>query len=207
MAHASTHDSLALDHAAGALEPSAILVLNAHARLNARAGQTARLADILGGALLEAMPPATMHATPLPQGVLADMSEEDRAAASSSRSEALIRLAQSDPSSLSWRWRWFGVRDHALPVSGARLLRMKPSAFAPRHAHDAYELTLVLSGRFIDENACYSVGDLAIAGPGDTHRPRTLPTEGCLCLTANVGLNSANMARARLDARPSGYIL
>jgi putative transcriptional regulator len=207
MTHTFAYDALMLDHAAGTLDPAATLVMNAHARLAARGRHAALLGDVLGGALLEAMTPAPLHATPLGQGEELADAPWPLDHAPEARAENLILLAQSDPGSLNWRWRWFGVRVHDLPVAGARLLRMKPSASAPRHSHAAYELTLVLEGRYADERAEYGVGDLAIAVPGDTHRPRTLATEGCLCLTANVGPGAASAARMLLDKGRRNYIL
>jgi putative transcriptional regulator len=207
MAASLTYDALMLDHAAGALDAAATLVLNMHARLAPSGREAASLADVLGGAMLEALAPVAMHATPLAQGAWPAVRSQQDANAPQDRSESLIRLAQSDPGALSWRWRWFGVREHDLPVSGARLLKMRSGVAAPRHSHHSHELTLVLDGQYVDERGVYRVGDLAIAGPGETHRPRTLASEGCLCLTANVGAGPASAARARLDASAGRHII
>ncbi len=207
MVQATSYDALILDHAAGALDAAATLVLNAHARLAASGREAVSLADVLGGALLEGMAPAVMHAAPLtPAGEALPFAALDDGAPET-RAVNLIRLAQSDPKALAWRWRWFGVREHDLPVTGARLLKMRRGVSAPRHSHRQHELTLVLAGRYTDERVEYRVGDLAIAAPGEVHRPRTLGSESCLCLTADVGMSAASLARARLDTGARDYIL
>jgi predicted ChrR family anti-sigma factor len=96
------------------------------------------------------------------------------------------------------------VQEHSLPVPGARLLKMNAGASAPRHTHHAFELTLVLSGRYGDEEGLYEPGDVAIAGPGEVHRPHTLPDSGCLCLTAVVGDSAIEVVRQRLMAAHPG---
>lgn len=194
-----THDPLYLDHSAGALDPAGALVLNTRLRKGSVDGAVRQLADVVGGALLEQIEPAALDALPLVSGSdgcgpVVERGPEARAA-------QLIQLAQTDPDTLAWRWRWFGVRELNLPVPGARLLMMKAGAAAPRHAHRAFELTLVLSGRYWDEKALYEPGDLAVVGPGEAHRPHTFANSGCLCLTAVVGEGAIQAMRNRIKPR------
>jgi putative transcriptional regulator len=199
----SSQVPLYLDHSAGALDAAGTLIVNTHLRLRTAGLSACHLGDVLGGALLERIEPVAMEAFPLARG--ADRpSAPDRCAAPEARAASLIQLAQTDPAALAWRWRWFGVQEHSLPVPGARLLKMNAGASAPRHTHHAFELTLVLSGRYGDEEGLYEPGDVAIAGPGEVHRPHTLPDSGCLCLTAVVGDSAIEVVRQRLMAAHPG---
>ena len=199
MTHAPvSHDPFYLDHSAGALDAAATLVLNMHLRLRPQGREACLLGDVLGGALLERIEPVPMKAFPLARG--ADAAPLLDIDAPEARAANLIQLAQTDPAALAWRWRWFGVQEHSLPVPGARLLKMQAGAAAPRHTHHAFELTLVLSGRYGDEEGLYEPGDVAIAGPGQVHRPHTLADSGCLCLTAVVSEGAVQAVRDRLSA-------
>jgi putative transcriptional regulator len=193
-----TQDPLALDHSAGALDAAGSLVLNTRLRLAAEYGAVRQLADVVGGALLERIEPVALGALPLVIG--SDGRRPCLDGVPEARAIRLSQLAQTDPDALAWRWRWFGVREHSLPVPGARLLMMKAGAAAPRHTHHSFELTLVLSGRYGDEKALYAPGDLALVGPGETHRPHTLSDSGCLCLTAVVGESAIQSMRNRVKS-------
>jgi putative transcriptional regulator len=63
------------------------------------------------------------------------------------------------------------------------LLYIDKDTKVPQHTHLGLEMTLVLSGKIVDENGAYHAGDLLINSPDDTHTPRTLSDEDCLCLS------------------------
>jgi putative transcriptional regulator len=63
------------------------------------------------------------------------------------------------------------------------LLYIDKDTEVPQHTHLGLEMTLVLAGKIVDENGEYHAGDLLINSPDDTHTPRTLPDEDCLCLS------------------------
>jgi putative transcriptional regulator len=63
------------------------------------------------------------------------------------------------------------------------LLYISKDTEVPQHTHLGLEMTLVLAGKIADENGEYCAGDLLINSPDDTHTPRTLPDEDCLCLS------------------------
>lgn len=183
-------ETLLWDHASGALPPAAALLVSVLAAMRADQARDVAWGDALGGAMLEAIAPVPVWSEPLPQR---RMGEPARAEVSAwERAERVIAAARADSSAIAWRWKWFGLRHHPLPVRGAALMRMDPGAAAPRHGHRADELTLVLSGCYEDETGAYKPGDLAIAGPLHKHRPRTPRHAGCLCLTATL---DASMSR------------
>lgn len=85
------------------------------------------------------------------------------------------------------KWHSFGgIASAKLPAGSAHhvsLLYISKDTAVPQHTHLGLEMTLVLSGRIIDEKGEYVAGDLLINSPDDTHTPRTMPDEDCLCLS------------------------
>ncbi|MDX1538404.1 ChrR family anti-sigma-E factor [Arsukibacterium sp.] len=95
---------------------------------------------------------------------------------------ALARLAQKQN-----KWLHLGgIATAKLPTADKQhvsLLYIDKGTEVPNHTHLGLEMTLVLAGRIVDENGEYGVGDLLINSPDDTHTPRTLADEDCLCLS------------------------
>lgn len=60
---------------------------------------------------------------------------------------------------------------------------MDDDSALPQHTHQGQEITLVLSGEFYDEQACYRSGDFVLQNTQHQHIPRTKPGQQCLCLT------------------------
>ncbi|OBT06558.1 transcriptional regulator [Vibrio sp. UCD-FRSSP16_10] len=63
------------------------------------------------------------------------------------------------------------------------LLYIKGGVQVPQHTHRGIETTLVLHGRFSDEDGEYTVGDFMVADASIKHTPRTEEGQDCLCLT------------------------
>lgn len=79
-----------------------------------------------------------------------------------------------------------GIATAKLPAGSEHhvsLLYIDKDTEVPQHTHLGLEMTLVLSGKIVDENGEYCAGDLLINSPDDTHTPRTLANEDCLCLS------------------------
>lgn len=79
-----------------------------------------------------------------------------------------------------------GISTAKLPTGGdyhVSLLYISKDTEVPQHTHLGMEMTLVLSGKIVDENGEYRAGDLLINSPDDTHTPRTMADEDCLCLS------------------------
>ncbi|MDX1678454.1 ChrR family anti-sigma-E factor [Arsukibacterium sp.] len=95
---------------------------------------------------------------------------------------ALARLAQKQN-----KWLHLGgIATAKLPTADKQhvsLLYIDKGTEVPNHTHLGLEMTLVLAGKIVDENGEYGVGDLLINSPDDTHTPRTLADEDCLCLS------------------------
>lgn len=95
---------------------------------------------------------------------------------------ALARLAAKQN-----KWLHLGgIATAKLPTADKQhvsLLYIDKGTEVPNHTHLGLEMTLVLAGKIVDENGEYGVGDLLINSPDDTHTPRTLADEDCLCLS------------------------
>lgn len=79
-----------------------------------------------------------------------------------------------------------GIATAKLPAGDKRhvsLLYIDKGTEVPNHTHLGLEMTLVLAGKIVDETGEYCAGDLLINSPDDTHTPRTLADEDCLCLS------------------------
>jgi len=91
------------------------------------------------------------------------------------------------------RWLAPGLRHAVLlrepgPAGGVlRLLRVRPGAAIPRHAHRGAELACVIEGTFADETGRYGPGDLTEADEGVSHRPLAEGPADCVCLVATQG--------------------
>lgn len=95
---------------------------------------------------------------------------------------ALARLVEQQT-----KWTQLGnIANNKLPAGDKRhvsLLYIDKDTAIPQHTHLGIEITLVLSGAIVDEQGQYGVGDILINTPDDTHTPRTLPDQDCLCLS------------------------
>jgi putative transcriptional regulator len=184
-----------LDAASGAA-PRAVRVLAAcHGALNRDAGATLTAAETAFGALLESGPRAPVS----PGSYDAVLARLDETApvddAPAPRSAWLPRplvsaLARSgDP---GWRRRFGGYHEIVLsdlcePGVRARLLSIPKGKGAPEHDHEGEELTLVLSGSFVDGRGRYARGDACVAEPGVVHRPRVDSDDTCVCFAVELG--------------------
>ncbi|MFT6984649.1 MAG: putative transcriptional regulator [Psychromonas sp.] len=85
-------------------------------------------------------------------------------------------------------FNWSGIG----PVNRARVIRNEKNVRAsllhisaggeiPAHQHKGYELTLLLDGRFSDEQGSYNKGDFILLQGDVNHSPKT--DKGCLCYT------------------------
>ena len=65
----------------------------------------------------------------------------------------------------------------------SNLLHIQPGGSVPEHTHKGYELTLLLSGEFSDEQGHYVPGDFIMLDSKHTHKPKS--EHGCLCFTVS----------------------
>jgi putative transcriptional regulator len=86
------------------------------------------------------------------------------------------------------QWRPLGRGAYQIPIRTAeretrvRLLRIPAGKPVPEHSHGGRELTLVLSGSFVDGNDTFARGDIEDADASLTHQPVATPDSDCICL-------------------------
>jgi putative transcriptional regulator len=181
-------------YAAGTLWVAARPVVQGHLDLCAHCRAAFGLAEAVGGALLDELPP-----TPLSPDALRRVTERLGGRASTPAQPAASPAAVAEDAAMSpprlrdVRLRWLapGVRHAVLlrgPADGTlRLLRVRPGTALPRHAHRGMELTLVLEGAFADETGRHGPGDLVEVDEATTHRPVAGGLTDCVCLIATEG--------------------
>ena len=105
---------------------------------------------------------------------------------SPAREAALAAMADRHP----WTFAGVGIQRLALfsdQGEQAELLRIEPGHGVAMHDHEDEELTLVMTGAYHDGHAYYGPGDVSLARPGFTHRPRAEPGEVCYALAVSSG--------------------
>jgi putative transcriptional regulator len=192
-------DDTLLRFVAGRLNAGLALVVEAHVTGCAQCRTRVAAFEAVGGALLEAQPPAALAPTAFAD-VLARL-DETPAAARAPR--ALRQAPRHLPPELAlppmlavcdigpWRWLGRGVRFGRVrlpwaPEANVMLLRVAANRPIFRHTHAAHELTLILRGGYSDSTGQYATGDMAESDAELLHQPRA-DAEGCICLLALEG--------------------
>ena len=86
------------------------------------------------------------------------------------------------------RWRSVGRGAYQILIRTAdretkvRLLRIPAGKPVPEHGHGGRELTLVLSGSFVDGENVFARGDIEDADASLTHQPVATAEADCVCL-------------------------
>lgn len=100
--------------------------------------------------------------------------------------EPLRSYAGGDVDSL--KWRSLGRGAYHIPIhtgdkeTMVRLLKIPAGKPVPEHGHGGRELTLVLSGSFVDDNDVFARGDIEEADASLVHQPVATPDADCICL-------------------------
>ncbi len=183
-------------HAAGTLWAAARPVVQGHLDLCEHCRVAFGLAEAVGGALLDELPPAPLSPDALRRvterlGGRAGASAQPAASPAPAAAAEEANMSPADLRDVRLRWLAPGVRHAVLlrgPAEGTlRLLRVRPGTALPRHAHRGTELTLVLEGAFADETGRHGPGDLVEVEGEESHRPVAEGTADCVCLVATEG--------------------
>jgi putative transcriptional regulator len=184
MRHHPSQETL-LAFAAGSLPEPHRRVVAVHLGLCPACAATSRDIGEIGGALLDTLPPTAL--------------EPDALARTLARLDALpVEAAPPAPIPVPTlaalavgRWRWAGPGISIMPLarrdaSNSRLdlIRVAPGTALLEHGHTGFETTLVLQGAFDDGIDRYQVGDFAEADGRQSHQPRALAGDDCICLIA-----------------------
>jgi len=205
-------DALLLAQVAGSLGSGHSLLVASHLEGCSHCRERAKLLKVVGGALLEDLPPAVLPTQALAQTLAAI----DRGLASHARPAGpLIGQRPALPPGAvwpralrgcnagGWRWiapgtQWSRVRLPHDPAANVFLLRMAAGRKSSLHTHSGSELTQVLYGAFAEGRERFAVGDFAEADSSLEHIQQVEPAGECICLVSVEGRVLFRSALARL---------
>lgn len=183
-----------LAYAAGDLDEATSLFVATHLALCPTCRKSVALAEDIGGGLVEDIAPVAMADDALDH-VLARLDrphEEAKKPIPAEYSgrpvlpEPLRSRVGADVDGVSWSLIGPGVRQLRFEglegESSLRLLRIAGGTAVPEHGHTGDEMTLVLSGSFVDGVDRFARGDVECADPSVVHRPVAEEGEDCICL-------------------------
>ncbi len=191
-------DELILAYGTGELDEATSLLVATHLALCPQCRAELETTETLAGAMFETLPGA-----PIDDGMLdALMKRIDQ----TDPAPIMTLTRHPDPEAVrsfvlpqplrdyvggdvdEIRWRAVGGGVSQLPINtgegGAKalLLNIAPEAKVPEHGHRGLELTLVLSGSFVDDGDWLHRGDVEEADASVEHQPIAGPDEACICL-------------------------
>ena len=176
-----------LGYAAGTLPEAFNLIVATHLSLCDTCRADAQAHEAVGGAMLDQSSSA-MSSGSLAQ-TLAQLDDSldaiPDAAPVGDLPAPLASYVGGDLDAVKWRPVGMGVKQAILPTSKgatARLLRIPAGAAMPDHGHHGKELTLVLKGAFLDDDAYFALGDIEVADKDVQHIPVADIQEDCICL-------------------------
>lgn len=179
-------DAMLAAFAAGALPYPYAMLAAAHVSLCDECRARLEAHRALGGLVLDDLPPTPVSAAARARALAAlDPAPPPQPVATSSWPapiDALVGLQGP-----RWHTLGFGAKQAILWTGAAgslRLLSIPPDQAVPEHSHGGLELTLVLSGAFVDETGTFGAGDLEVADETLDHTPRTIGDAPCLCIAA-----------------------
>ena len=183
------HEATLTAYAAGALPGGMALTVATHLQFCPACRDTAGLAEAMGGALLDSLPP-----TPVSEDALhrALAMVEDRVMAPREIMPPPVLHADLPPplnrcAFGGWKPLTPGMWFRPLRLADgnwAGLVKGSAGRVLPAHAHAGSEMTCVLSGAFSDVRGHYRAGDLVEVGDGEDHQPVIDNTGPCLSLIA-----------------------
>ena len=164
-------DDILLAHAAGNLNAAFGVVVSAHLSICADCRARLRTHEDIGGVLLDDLAPAPLAADSFDH-LLARLESPPAPDAPPPT------LGDSLPESGGLRWKNIGPGIKHAPLSGfdedsgtLRLLSIAPGTTVSAHSHAGTELTLVLTGSYMDELGRFQ----AATSPTSTKTPPTSP--------------------------------
>lgn len=185
----------------GGLGEALSAVASAHLEMCEQCREELADLDLIGGALLDAMPAhsdtnARGSALPAMPGDVVPLASRD------GRTRAKVQALDGieprlfaarigvDLANVPWRRLGPGVWHHKIKLSPGvkgdlRLLKIAAGKRMPEHGHGGSELTLVLEGAYRDQSGEYRCGDIQDVDADDEHQPIADPQVGCVCIIAS----------------------
>jgi putative transcriptional regulator len=193
--HHHPDEQLLLAYAGGTADEATSLLIATHMAYCPLCRKRGKALDVIGGTLLQALPPSPMSRGALDAALarLDDAKPIELPVPPVSRDgtpQVLRRYIGGDLGDV--RWRQMGPRLSYMPLLRrgavtARLLRGVPGAESGPHRHQGLEYTLVLQGGFSDVTGTYGPGDLQVMEGDMRHNPVADPGEDCINLSVTTG--------------------
>jgi len=200
-------ESLLVQYAAGALESGKALVLATHLSACPDCRGQLRLAEAVGGALMNDIEPEALAVGALASALARLDGPAGEPPPSPGPPNGPAGGRAHPPNPPDWivvppdvlqaalrRKRWAAPGVWMAPVthdaSGrmtSYLLRVGAGMAVPRHSHRGEELTCIVKGAFKDRGHIYRAGDLAETDESVEHQPRVTRDDECVCLIAADG--------------------
>ncbi|MCC0014902.1 MAG: cupin domain-containing protein [Rhodobiaceae bacterium] len=191
-------DATVMRYASGDLDEAFAAVVTSHLAMCPECRRAARLAEAVGGELIEACEPASLPAGAF-ERMMSQIGEIGRPDAPPPKQVArtvagdvpapLQRYVGNSLDAIAWRHIAPGVRKHDIALGSKStgklyLLNIAPGRAVPEHGHGGSEMTLVLSGAYRDELGRFAAGDIADLDEHVEHQPCVDPDASCICLVA-----------------------
>ena len=184
-----------MSFAAGALAEPLAAACSVHVSLCAECRNELRDMELVGAALLGSTPaPGGKVAAPVtpPEPVLAERAANDLGGMADALPAPIATWYGLTLDQIPWKRLAPGVWQHRLALSpGAQgelyFIKLAPGCRLPLHGHTGVELTVVLTGAFVDAFGEYRRGDMQDIDNSIEHQPVGDRDEGCICLVAAEG--------------------
>jgi putative transcriptional regulator len=183
-------DDLLVDYAAGGLAHGPRLVIASHLGACAACSAAVRLAETVGGLLMDDLAPTPMH----PDALARAMAQIDRPVpglapvpappADWIKVPADVLAALRGPGRRSAFGAWVTTVAKDPGTGRTYLIGMAKGRGVARHTHSGREMTCVLKGSFVDDGVVYGPGDFTEHDGSVLHAPQATRDEDCVCLLA-----------------------
>lgn len=180
-------DATLMSFAAGSLPNALAAIAAAHIAGCPRCRRELRMLERIGGALVSALPPATLDRSQPAMPEIIDL-PAPAPTTTSELAPSLSQLIGGGLDEVRWRWIGPGLWHRPLKIGGEgslQLIKAAPGASVPEHTHGGSEITLVLRGALIDSMGRYEPGDVADVDEDIEHTPVADAEAGCICVIAN----------------------
>jgi putative transcriptional regulator len=178
----------------GTLDEARAVVVATHVSLCRHCRKAIAAFEAVGGALLDAAPPAALSEGAMERAVarLAQPAEEIATLLTPHPDEIALPAPLAPYTLGSWRRIGRGVQYRSVDVAsgeGVRVFMLKaaPGTKLPKHRHTGTEWTCVFAGAFCHEFGRYGAGDFDEADDTVEHDPFVENDGVCICLVALQG--------------------
>jgi putative transcriptional regulator len=191
-------DARLFDYATGSLSIGHRIVIEAHIGICAECARSTRVAEAVGGTLLEAAPGATMAEDAL-ERALARIERPTPTAPALFEAPADWITAPREVVIAARRNRrrifpgvWLAPVTYGPGSARTYLVGLRPGLSVPHHTHRGSEVTCILKGALMDRET-YRAGDFIETDESVQHQPRVTGRGECVCLISSeapvVGLD------------------